>query len=336
MPQEGVREAAEQGLTLAQLVALVGSPPGATAASLATVLRQEVAAGRVEYSPTSRRYSLAGGLDLETRQALLLLDLGLGQVRLFAGVDQGEGMSASQRLVVFIEVERDRLETRDGDILGAYANQLRELVGFLEVTTNESADATRAWWQSFQEWQAKGGREAEETAEMARLLEEVERTGLIFFLRVETFYLFAKILLDKLARLIPLYFRPGRGVGGLTAHSSLVKGALPRFAKQQGLTPVPPSLADLIQELGRRVSDYRDDWIAHDQALSPRNVRGIAVLLDIGDAAILTERLYPRAGESRAQSEPLRTLLPLIERYVIELLDYLERNHEKVTGRATA
>jgi hypothetical protein len=38
-------------------------------------LRQEVAAGRVEYHSASRRYVLNGGLPADVRQALLRLDL---------------------------------------------------------------------------------------------------------------------------------------------------------------------------------------------------------------------------------------------------------------------
>jgi hypothetical protein len=228
-----------------------------------------------------------------------------------------------------------RFETRERAILVVYGNQLRELLGFLEVTAVEYDNANRAWFDSFERYndsveaaiEAAGGGEAEETDEQASLRNLVANAGLVLYLRIETFYLFAKILLDKLARLIPHYFGAATGVR-LRAHSSLVNGALPKFAEQKGLTVVPSSLTTLIDELGQRISDYRDRSITH--AYSPRTLRGVAFKLDTGEAAIMSSKLYPLGeSETATQSETPRTLLPLIEKYVIELLDYLESNRDK-------
>lgn len=72
MLQGGVREAVDQGLTLAELVAVVGSRSGATVATIESVLRDEVRRGHV--TCLAGRYLLTG-LDAETREALLLFDL---------------------------------------------------------------------------------------------------------------------------------------------------------------------------------------------------------------------------------------------------------------------
>jgi hypothetical protein len=252
-------------------------------------------------------------------------------------------VNTRERLDAFVEAELDRLDTRDGNILNAYANQIRDLIRYLEVTAAEYDQATRAWFDSLEKWNAEvlanieahGGGSSEETAEGAKLRKEVAEAGLIVYLRIETFYLFAKILIDKLARLIPHYFGSARGVG-LRAHSSIADhDALPRFAKQKGLTAVPPSLAALIEEVGRRVSDYRDRWITH--AYSPRTLRGIAFMLDTQEAAIMTTPLYPRDdSETSTQSDTPRTLLPLIGSYVIEPLDYFESNRDKAAKVGSA
>jgi hypothetical protein len=215
---------------------------------------------------------------------------------------------------------------------------VRDLIRFLEVTAAEYYQANTAWFDSMERWNAEvmanieahGGGPAEETAETAKLEKEVVEAGLILYLRIETFYLFAKILIDKLARLIPHYFGEARGVG-IRAHSRLADhDALPEFAEQKGLTAVPRSLATLIKEVGKRVSDYRDHLITH--AKSPRTMRDIAFQMDTGEAAIVTTKLYPPPGHDSGistQSETPRTLLPLIGTYVIELLDYLEANRDK-------
>jgi len=66
----------ETGLTLAQLAdrCLLDGYPKAEE-TLRRVLADEVARGTVDYHSTSRRFVLNGGLDLETREALLQLDL---------------------------------------------------------------------------------------------------------------------------------------------------------------------------------------------------------------------------------------------------------------------
>jgi hypothetical protein len=79
--------------------------------------------------------------------------------------------TARERLLSFAEAERERLDSRKADILVAYTKQLRELLGFLEVTASEYADAAPAWWSSFDEFyaskqaaiEAQGGGEVEET-----------------------------------------------------------------------------------------------------------------------------------------------------------------------------
>jgi hypothetical protein len=173
-----------------------------------------------------------------------------------------------------------------------------------------------------------GAQNREPTAEELALLDELGLASLKVYLRIETFYVFAKILLDKLARLIPHYFGPARGVR-IGGHSSLVDGVLPKFAAGKNLTPVPPPLVALISDLGSRVSAYRDRSITH--AYSPRTYRGTAYSLDTGEAKIYTYRLYPRDASEMVgrHSETPRTLLPLIESYVHELVDYFERNRDK-------
>lgn len=168
------------------------------------------------------------------------------------------------------------------------------------------------------------------TAEELELHDEVGEDALRLYLRIETFYLFAKVLLDRLARLIPHYFGHADGVK-LSKHSGL-KHALPAFAEQKGLT-LPARLTDKVDELQRRISDYRDKTIAHGH--SPRTYRRTAIYLSSGEAMISTHRLYSEAEtDAPRQSETPRTLLPLIEAYVDELVAFLARNRDKANPSA--
>lgn len=160
-------------------------------------------------------------------------------------------------------------------------------------------------------------------------MDEVGLASLKVYLRIETFYVFAKILLDRVAGFIPYYFGPARGIG-LSKHSQL-EDALPGFAEQKGLT-LSPSLIERVNEVAGRVSDYRDTQITHGH--SPRTMRGTAYYLNTGEAMIYTRRLYPRdRSESGRRSETPRTLLPLIESYVEEIVAFLDSNREKAHRR---
>jgi hypothetical protein len=247
----------------------------------------------------------------------------------------GRTVSAGAVLNNFFHFERARFDERDGEILAAYAQQLAELVGYLEITANDYEEATVAYRAILDRWlpvqeavkERTGGTAFTDdlTADELALHDEVGVNGLTVYLRIETFYVFAKILLDRLARLIPHYFGHADGVP-LSKHRQLPT-ALPAFAERKGLT-LPPALTEQADELQRRISDYRDKTITHGH--SPRTYRGTALSLNTGEAMISTHRLYPeRAADAPRQSETPRTLLPLIENYVDELVAFLSANGDK-------
>jgi hypothetical protein len=84
-------------------------------------------------------------------------------------------------------------------------------------------------------------------------------------LDIESFHVFAKILLDRWAVFVARYFgaQPGFKHG---AHGWLTAGRLAQYAAAKGLTPVPPRLEQLVESLQRRVIGYRNDGIVHGKA----------------------------------------------------------------------
>lgn len=81
-------------------------------------------------------------------------------------------------------------------------------------------------------------------------------------LDIESFHVFAKILLDRWAVFVARYFgaRPGFKHG---AHGWLTAGRLAQYAAAKGLTPVPPRLEQLVERLHRGVIGYRNEGIIH-------------------------------------------------------------------------
>jgi hypothetical protein len=248
-------------------------------------------------------------------------------------------VSAGAVLINFVGFERARFDQRDAEILATYAQQLAELVGYLEITANDYEGATAEYHDSLDRWypvietvkERTGGTVSTDdlTAEELELHHEVGVNGLTVYLRIEAFYVFAKILLDRLARLIPHYFGHADYVR-LSKHRHLPE-ALPAFAEQKGLT-LSPELTERVVELQRRISDYRDKTITHGH--SPRTYRGTAIELGTGEAMISTQRVYPvneNETEMGLRSETPRTLLPLIETYVDDLVAFLATNRDKAT-----
>jgi hypothetical protein len=244
-------------------------------------------------------------------------------------------VSAGAVLINFVHFERARFDERDGEILAAYAQQLADLVGYLEITANDYEAATAEYHESLSRWypvieavkERTGGTVSTDdlTPDELELRNEVAVNGLTVYLRIETFYEFAKILLNRLARLVPHYFGHADGVA-LRKHRQLPM-ALPAFAEQKELE-LPAALIEQADELQHRISDYRDKTITHGH--SPRTYRGTAIELSTGEAMISTHRLYPeRRADAPRQSETPRTLLPAIETYVDDLVAFLATNRDK-------
>lgn len=239
-------------------------------------------------------------------------------------------VSAQERLAAFADAERERLDTRTGNIAAAYIGQLIKLLDYLDMTVADYDDAIAMFTASNERLRASlesaGSGSRLMADEELRLLVEGQSIKQRLHLRIETFYVFAKILLDKLARLFPNYFGQGRGVR-LTKHSQL-ETALPRFAEQKGLT-IPDSLTKQVEGLTSRVVSYRDDAIVH--ADNPRIVRGTKYLDSGREASIIPFLIHGRADDADAtvDSETPTVLRPLVDSYVVELLDFLEANRDK-------
>jgi hypothetical protein len=145
-------------------------------------------------------------------------------------------------------------------------------------------------------------------------------------LEVETFYLFAKIFLDKAARFLEHCFGAVRKLS-LHSHDRLVKG-LDAYVAATGIS-VPAELSGEIRSLKDRISDFRDYQIAHEQ--SPYMARG--TLFGAGQEPRIVLMKIPPAGsppvsQPPAQSEAIQDLMIAIDHYVGRLIELYETNRE--------
>jgi hypothetical protein len=114
----------------------------------------------------------------------------------------------------------------------------------------------------------------------------------LLHLEIESFYLFAKILLDKIAHALEFYFGLGRKKS-LDSHDGLVKN-FAQYAEVKCLT-LPSDFMTIAARLKTDVSDYRDYEIAHEK--SPRRMSGTVFDAE-GRMRIVATSLYPTEQRS--------------------------------------
>ena len=142
-------------------------------------------------------------------------------------------------------------------------------------------------------------------------------------LELETFYVFAKILLDRIADTFGFYFNIKWRQAGST-HSQFAS----RVSQGKVGVSLPPSLVHRIKDLKERVVDYRTGLIENPG--EPRLIRS-TVITYFSDTkapliAMLPLVLFPNANdveEWQRETEDPNTLLIAIDAYIEGMLDCL-------------
>lgn len=149
-------------------------------------------------------------------------------------------------------------------------------------------------------------------------------------LEIESFYLFAKILLDKVARALEFYFGLGRSCS-LDSHDDLVKN-LATYAGQKGIT-LSQRFVEIANMLKKDISDHRDYQIAHEK--SPGTIFG--TLFDVeGKTKIFSSRFYPKESEKQVATQELDKLLRDLDEYLGEFIKCVTANRDKTKLKLAA
>jgi hypothetical protein len=170
------------------------------------------------------------------------------------------------------------------------------------------------------------------TAERRRHVDESERLQTVVHLRIETFYVFAKIMLDKLARAIEIHFGPARGIP-LNKHSRLVM-KLRDYAAAKGLAVPSNHLVEVAEKVENEIAAFRDRHITHEW--NPRRRWATGINEGTGDTSLAAWIVSPKASDS----PPLPGLAPpklmeTLDSYVIEVVEYLKANaHHRTPSTA--
>jgi hypothetical protein len=222
----------------------------------------------------------------------------------------------------FIASERDSLETRDSNLFGLSFGEVLRYRRYLELVLARYLKAGSDFMTNTRLIQSKTlpGTHAM-TPELLQLHEEGARLSDELHMEVESFYLFAKIMLDKAALAVEFYFGKAKG-NSLASHHKL-EVHLSGYAAEKGLT-VPASFAEAVTNCQNRVSEYRDHGIAHEK--SPRTIRGTMFSLDGSSIRMSLNRLYPTEKDMHLESVPCDELTRELDNYLAQVAAFLETN----------
>jgi hypothetical protein len=228
------------------------------------------------------------------------------------------------KLSDFISSHRDRFDWKENNIFAFSWAKVTRRLEFLNIIETRYRELSGAFIANSQQMHAlvKPGNHPV-TSEQAGLHQQGYQLTIQVHLEIEAWYLFAKIVLDDVARAIEYYFGPARGLA-LDSHDNLCS-RIEDYAEAKSLT-LSPELVVKAAELKRRISDVRDYQISHEK--SPRTMQGTS-WSGSGGVCIHLGRLFPKEGEMGVQTEDLIELRAELERYLDLVVACIETNGTK-------
>jgi hypothetical protein len=242
------------------------------------------------------------------------------------------GVPILDRLGAFIDQHRRRMDARNGNLFAASAGAWWRYYVFLTHVLARYDRSNAAYVEVMEqvtrrmkEAPAGGGSRPMTPEDMAEVKRQVDLAA-VLHLDIETFYLFAKILLDRIADTFGLMFgvdwkRTGSSYSDLSTRFEVL-------CTSKGLEIRPDNLPALISKLWKAIVDYRNKVIEHlgDAPV----VRG--TIFTPGKASgVVTSRMYPTEEDAEAfrQTEDPHALLRKLEEFIEAMLTFSEVNARK-------
>ena len=227
-----------------------------------------------------------------------------------------------KQMVAFIQSERKRFATKHNNMFAQSFSQITKLYRNLLIILARYDSASRVFIENTKAMVAtlKPGTHPV-TPNQERLHDEGWKLKLALELEIDSFYLFAKMLLDRVAHALEFYFGQASRCS-LESHDGLTK-CLRKYAGIKQLSPPPSRLLELLTVIKREISDYRDYEITH--AKKPRVLQGIAY-----DSSGRTRKspaiMYPTEKDQFVASESPGNLMGLVDEYLALVVQYIRSN----------
>lgn len=234
--------------------------------------------------------------------------------------------SVVQKFSEFIGCERGRYLDDDNNRVAFSLSQIARYLEFLQIIKSRYDDvaqqAVALTLARIENAKQHPGERPMNAADV-RELESHRQLQVLLHLEITSFFLFAKILLDKIAQAIEDFFGQVRSAS-LQSHDKLCKNILV-FAQGKGLT-IPDGLSDLVAALRQEIADYRDKEITHFR--NPRAVHATS-FSSAGDAHVSTVFLYPKSTDNQSNSPDIAGVHQRLDTYVDYIIALIATNRSK-------
>lgn len=231
-----------------------------------------------------------------------------------------------RRIITFVETARTARDEKAGAALAVAINVWFRYYRFIDIILMEYKRVDPLLSASHQAFLGRpsGLLTPNEMEEMRRGAELTAR----LHLQVESFYVFTKILLDRIAETFGFLFDKKFTSFGST-HVQLKRG-FPNICATKGLRIEPTDIPTLLVQLETRIVKHRTDIIEHLQ--NPATWHATVWGADQKNKIVLQPFLPPETPPNAPppwQSEDLDELILLLNRYVTAMIDFFEVNIEK-------
>lgn len=227
-----------------------------------------------------------------------------------------------KKLAKYIGEEQDRFEVQHNNMFSLAFGEILRYGQFLDEIERRHQIVTNEYRKMFHEFQNtidKTPGSHPFTDKQMKINSEMTRLMLLVQLEIESFYLYAKILLDKVARDIELYFGQARGLS-LDSHDDFA-AKIERYAKSKDIK-LNEGLINSAKKLKEDISDFRDYQIAHLK--NPRTVRGTSI-----DGRMSLMQIYPKDTDTQKQTKLILDLLEDLSNYIDLIVEFLVLNKDK-------
>jgi len=231
------------------------------------------------------------------------------------------GAPALDRLGAFIETYRSRMDNKNNNLFAASAGAWWRYYEFLTIIlarydhSNASyVEAQKRFMQLVKRPEAAGTTRPM-TPEDTEAWQHSVAHMIVLHLDIETFYLFAKILLDRIADTFGMMFRVNWKSSG-SSYSDLSK-RFETLCREKRLEILPDNLPTLISKLWEAIIAYRNQEIEHPRA--PRFWGTLASPGQQSSSIVVGAR----------QTEDPHALLRMLEEYIEAMRTFFEVNVNK-------
>jgi hypothetical protein len=236
------------------------------------------------------------------------------------------------RLSEFIQTERALYADNDNNLFAFSLSQALRYYEFLVIIANRYKKVSIKRVANLQKFMSSVQSVGKMTGKETRLYKEMLQLDPLVHLEIESFYLFAKIFLDKVALFLQDYFGQARGIS-LRSHDKLTKYQEQYRTLKQLV--YPKGFSESLQLLKEHICDYRDKQISHLQ--NPKATKGTSFKPG-GKIQMFVAPLFPNQNELDAQveSKELTELLIDIDTYIQLTINVIELNRNQTRFRLKA